>query len=71
MLDAASRDPLRHDVAMNDLLLVAGRLWDGTGAGARRDMALVIRDGHVERVAPAAEVVDWRGPRLVTPERPP
>jgi imidazolonepropionase-like amidohydrolase len=64
MPDAAARDPLRHDVAMNDLLLVAGRLWDGTGAGARRDMALVIRDGRVERVAAAAEVVDWRGPRL-------
>ena len=71
MLDAASRDPLRHDVAMNDLLLVAGRLWDGTGAGARRDMALVIRDGRVERVTPAAEVRSTGADRAFTPERPP
>ena len=50
--------------ASSGLLLVADRLWDGTGAGARSDMALVIRDGRVERVAPATECAGWVGPRL-------
>ncbi len=62
-------DPVRHDAAPHgsasaDLLLVAGRLWDGTGTGARRNAALLVRDGRVERVAPASELADWTGPRL-------
>jgi imidazolonepropionase-like amidohydrolase len=56
--------PARHGATANNLLLVADRLWDGTGASARRDMALVIRDGRVERVAPAAAEAGWHGPRL-------
>jgi imidazolonepropionase-like amidohydrolase len=46
------------------LLVLAGRLWDGTGAPARPGMALVVRDGRVEQVAPAAELAGWPGPRL-------
>jgi imidazolonepropionase-like amidohydrolase len=65
--DSAHPDPARHDLAPADLLLAADRLWDGTGSGARRDMALVIRAGRVERVAPAAECADWPGPRLHVP----
>src|SRR4029453_11364771 len=61
---SAHSDPTRHDLAPTDLLLVADRLWDGTGAGARRDMALVIRAGRVERGAPAAECAAWPGSRL-------
>jgi len=60
-------DPARHDSAPNGLLLLAGRLWDGTGAGARREVALLVRDGRVDRVAPAAELADWVGPRLDVP----
>jgi imidazolonepropionase-like amidohydrolase len=60
-------DPTRHDSAPNGLLLLAGRLWDGTGAGARREVALLVRDGRVDRVAPAAELADWVGPRLDVP----
>ena len=55
MPDATRHDPAQHDVAPAGLLLVAGRLWDGTGAGARRGMALAIRNGRVERVAPPGE----------------
>src|SRR5262245_32454748 len=55
---------VRHEPAPGELLLVADRLWDGTGAGTHRDRALVIRDGRVERVAPATELGGWRGPRL-------
>lgn len=50
--------------APDALLVLAGRLWDGSGAPVRRDMGLVVRDGRVERVAPAAELGDWTGPRL-------
>jgi imidazolonepropionase-like amidohydrolase len=46
------------------LLVVADRLWDGAGGGARRDVALAIRDGRVDRVAPASEWAGWTGPRL-------
>jgi imidazolonepropionase-like amidohydrolase len=46
------------------LLVLAGRLWDGSGAPARQDMGLVVRGGRVERVAPVADLVDWTGPRL-------
>jgi imidazolonepropionase-like amidohydrolase len=66
MPDAAHLDPAPSGPAPSELLVLAGRLWDGTGATARRDMALVIRDGHVQRVAPAAELRDWAGPRLET-----
>ena len=64
MTDPARHEPAPEDVAASALLVTAGRLWDGTGAGARRDMALVIRDGRVERVAPVAELAGWPGPRL-------
>ena len=64
MTDPARHEPASEDVAASALLVTAGRLWDGTGAGARRDMALVIRDGRVERVAPVAEFAGWPGPRL-------
>jgi imidazolonepropionase-like amidohydrolase len=64
MSDSAHQDPARQGSAPDGLLLVADRLWDGTGAGAHRDRALLIRDGRVERVAPAAELAGWRGPRL-------
>jgi imidazolonepropionase-like amidohydrolase len=64
MTDPARHEPAPEDVAGGALLVTAGRLWDGTGAGARRDMALVIRDGRVERVAPVAELAGWQGPRL-------
>jgi len=47
-----------------DLLVVADRLWDGAGGGARRDMALAIRGGRVDRVAPVSEWAGWAGPRL-------
>jgi imidazolonepropionase-like amidohydrolase len=58
MPDAAHRDqPPRH-AAPGDLLVVAGRLWDGTAAATRRGMALVVRRGRVDRVAPAAELRD-------------
>src|SRR5262245_59311327 len=50
-----------------DLLLVADRLWDGTGRGAQRDVALVIRDGRVERVAAAAGLTGSSGPSLHVP----
>ena len=64
MPDAAHRDqPPRH-AAPGDLLVVAGRLWDGTAAATRRGMALVVREGRVDRVAPAAELRDWAGARL-------
>ena len=46
---------------------MADRLWDGTGAGARRDMALVIRDGRVERVAPVSRVRRLAAGRDFTP----
>ena len=64
-------DPARHDPGVRDdpapgdnLLLVAARLWDGTGTGARRDVALVIRNGRVERVAGDRRVrwLDWSAP---------
>src|SRR5262245_35756694 len=58
------RDAARHDPAPNHLLLLADRLWAGTGADVRRDLALVIRDGRVERVAPGTDLADWAGPRL-------
>jgi imidazolonepropionase-like amidohydrolase len=64
MEPAAPHQSARPDHAPNGLVLLADRLWDGTGAGARRDMALVIRAGRVERVAPAAECADWPAPRL-------
>jgi imidazolonepropionase-like amidohydrolase len=48
-------------------LVFADRLWDGTGGGVRRDVALVIRDGRVDRVAPLASFADWTGPRLHVP----
>ena len=54
----------RQSPAPTGLLVVADRLWDGTGAGVRQDMALLIRDGRVERVAPTAECAGWSGPRL-------
>src|SRR5262245_37091253 len=60
-------DPARHGLAPTDVLLAADRLWDGTGSAARRDMALVIRAGRVERVTPVAECGDWPGPRLHIP----
>jgi imidazolonepropionase-like amidohydrolase len=44
--------------------VVADRLWDGTGAGARPDVALEIRDGRVARVTPAAAAGSWPGPRV-------
>ncbi|HEY7139874.1 MAG TPA: amidohydrolase family protein [Methylomirabilota bacterium] len=66
MPDAAHRGVEPRGPGPSELLLVAGRLWDGTGASIRRDMALVIRDGRVERVAPAAELHEWTGPRLET-----
>ena len=47
-----------------DLLVVADRLWDGAGGGARRDVALAIRGGCVDRVAPVSEWAGWTGPRL-------
>ncbi len=46
------------------LLVLAGRLWDGSGAPARRDAGLVVRGGRIERVAPVAELTGWTGPRL-------
>src|SRR5262245_32447448 len=46
------------------LLVAAGRLWDGSGAPARRDTGLVVRGGRIERVAPLADLGDWPGPRL-------
>lgn len=46
------------------LLVLAGRLWDGSGEPARRDMGLLLRGGRVERVAPATAFADWTGPRL-------
>jgi imidazolonepropionase-like amidohydrolase len=64
MSDAAHLDPGGEVAAPNDLLLVADRLWDGTGAGAGRDMALLIRGGRVERVAPATGCADWPGRRI-------
>src|SRR5262245_11224703 len=63
----AHSDPARQAGAPSDLLLAADRLWDGTGSSSRRDMALVIRAGRVERVAPAAACADWPGPRLHVP----
>ena len=47
MEGAVHHDPAGHEPTPSALLLVAGRLWDGTGAGARRDRALLIRDGRV------------------------
>jgi imidazolonepropionase-like amidohydrolase len=46
------------------LLVVAGRLWDGSGAPARPDIGLVVRGGRVERVSPMADLAGWTGPRL-------
>jgi imidazolonepropionase-like amidohydrolase len=46
------------------LLVLAGRLWDGSGAPARRDTGLLVRGGRIERVAPVAELTGWTGPRL-------
>ena len=46
------------------VLLVADRLWDGTGSSIRRDTALVIRDGRVDRVGPVADSPGWDGSRL-------
>jgi imidazolonepropionase-like amidohydrolase len=46
------------------LVVLAGRLWDGAGGPARADMGLVVRNGRVERVAPAAELASVPGPRL-------
>jgi hypothetical protein len=64
MPDAVHRDPPPRHAAPGDLLVVAGRLWDGTAAATRRGMALVVREGRVDRVAPAAELRDWAGARL-------
>lgn len=49
------------------VLILAGRLWDGSGAPARPDAGLVVRGGRVERVAPVAELEAWAGPRLAAP----
>ena len=46
------------------LLVVADRLWDGTGTEVRRGAALAIRGGRVDRVAPVADCAGWTGPRL-------
>jgi imidazolonepropionase-like amidohydrolase len=46
------------------LLVVADRLWDGTGGAVRRGVALAIRGGRVDRVAPVADCAGWTGPRL-------
>ena len=64
MKDSAPQGPARQHAAARELLVVADRLWDGTGAATRRDMALVIRDGRVERVASATECAGWQGARL-------
>jgi imidazolonepropionase-like amidohydrolase len=64
MRASAHRDPARPDLASNDLLVVADRLWDGSGAATRRDVALMIRAGRVERVASATECAGWPGARL-------
>ena len=41
------------------------RLIDGTGAPARPDMSVVVRDGSIERVAPTATVGDVPGATVV------
>jgi imidazolonepropionase-like amidohydrolase len=46
------------------LLVVADRLWDGAGGAVRREVALAIRGGRVERVAPVVDSAGWTGPRL-------
>ena len=46
------------------LLVVADRLWDGTGGAVRQGVALAIRGGRVDRVAPVADCAGWTGPRL-------
>ena len=46
------------------LLVVADRLWDGTGTEVRRGAALATRGGRVDRVAPVADCAGWTGPRL-------
>jgi imidazolonepropionase-like amidohydrolase len=46
------------------LLVVADRLWDGTGGAVRRGVALAIRGDRVDRVAPVADCAGWTGPRL-------
>ncbi len=55
--------------ADDGLLVAAGRLWDGTGAPARPDTALLCRGGRIERMAPAAAFADWTGPRLDARDR--
>jgi imidazolonepropionase-like amidohydrolase len=51
------------------LLVLAGRLWDGTGAPVRHDVAFVVRDGRVAEVVPAGAARDWRGPTLDARDR--
>ena len=51
-------------VASEELLIVAGRLWDGTGGPTRREVGLLLRGGRIERVDPIAEFGGWSGPRL-------
>jgi imidazolonepropionase-like amidohydrolase len=64
MTVSGAGDDGRLAPATDGLLVVADRLWDGTGAAVRRDVALVLRDGWVEQVAPAAAAVGWPGPRV-------
>ena len=61
------QDAKRQDLAPIGVLVVADRLWDGTGAGVRQQMALMVRDGRVDRLAPVAQYTGWTGSRLHSP----
>lgn len=69
---AQQPSPVRYNQPV--IVITGATLVDGTGAPARRDMTIVIRDGRIAEVGPArrvrlpegAEVIDGRG-RTVLP----
>lgn len=48
-----------------DLIVLAGTLIDGTGARPRRDAALVVRNGYISEILPAAEIAMFDRDRVV------
>ena len=64
--DALS-EPVRAFVSVPEshVLIRGVRLIDGTGAAARSDMSVEIRDGRISRVAPASELSAAPGARVI------
>ncbi len=59
LVPAAGGDPVTVPVALHhrrpraaDLVVRAGRLWDGTGDTVHRDMDIVVREGRIAAVEP-------------------